>query len=72
MARYETIDTKSAVATADPVATGPRDPREAAFVRALTASTDTKLERYVVKAGQLFLLASAGFVVAAALIASMV
>lgn len=71
MARHETIDTETSVATVNPTVSGPRDAREAAFVTALTASTDTPLARMVAKAGELFLLAAAGFVVAAALIASM-
>lgn len=48
---------------------GPRDAREAAFVHALTASTDTPQARMIAKAGRLFLLGAAGFVVAAAVIA---
>lgn len=71
MSRYETIDTDAATVTGDPIATGPRDPREAAFVTALTASTDTPMARIIAKAGELFLILAAGFVVAAALIASM-
>lgn len=72
MSRHDVIDTETATVTpVQPGIAGPRDAREAAFVRALTASTVTPTEKLIGKLGGLFLLASAGFVVAAAIIASM-
>ncbi|MEM9144809.1 MAG: hypothetical protein AAGC57_01330 [Pseudomonadota bacterium] len=70
MVRHQTIDTETAVATADPVHTGPLDPREVVFADALTGSRDTQTARLIAKAGELFLVASAGFVVIAAIAAS--
>ncbi|MEL6219289.1 MAG: hypothetical protein AAFR79_12625 [Pseudomonadota bacterium] len=72
MSRHDVIDTDTVTATpVQPAIAGPRDAREVAFVRALTASTVTPAEKLVGKLGGLFLMASAGFVVAAAIIASL-